>query len=480
MRLVPLFTGTLNTTVRSFGGMEIQEISEEGIQHFFSRTDEVRKKITEIPIDERVEVFEKIGVIWEERLNKNDLKSLRDELTESTGYSERLIEQELKLVRSVFSGDNLKRSLEASFGNLKSLFDFVELGHGEYYRVVPAGPVFIISSGNSLIPPLIPTTLSLLTGNLTLLRPSIANYSGVLEVYKMLNYVDSEAGKLISDALAISYFAHDSPTLKFILTKSKLGVVNFWGGEPARTEVSRLVSENVHHPRLIINGPLTGFVIVDEASADEKIADGLAKNTILYDQQLCSSPTSGVFIGSVEMAKQFANNLTRSLNYYGSLFNLRLSDSQAYLLQSARRIFQIKGAFVYTSNNPYNMWTVVLSKGGSLMDEVVSMVPEFNIYNRRRFIEIVVVEKWEDAVNEVKNLPLRKAFKGVDKVQTVGLAVSENIKDQVVNGLVNSGVYRIVPIEDMYLRSPLEPYDGLHIASSFTYIVYRRDFSSSL
>ncbi len=471
MKLTPLFTGALDTTVRASRGIEIQEISEEGIQQFLSRAADIHKRCSKISIDERIEVFERIGSIWEERLKKNEYSPLRDALAKSTGYSERLIEQELGLIRSVFSGENLRRSLEASFGNVKGLCEFIELVPGEYCRFVPAGPVFIISSGNSLIPPLIPTTLSLLTGDLTLLRPSIANYNGVVEVYKILK----EVSGVFSDALVISYFAHDSPVLKFILTRAKVGVVNFWGGEPARTEVSRLVSDNPHHPRLIVNGPLTGYVIIDEASTNESIADSLAKNIVLYDQQLCSSPTSAVFIGSLERAKEFANNLAKSCNHYGSIFRMGLSEGQAYVLQSARRVFQIKGSFVYGSNDPSNMWTVVLSKEKSVMDDVVSMVPEFNLYNRRRFIEVVVVGNWDKAVEGVRDLPSLRAFRGVDKVQTVGLAVSDKIKRDILEGLVNSGVYRIVPIEDMYLRSPLEPYDGLNIAASFTYIVYKRD-----
>jgi hypothetical protein len=310
---------------------------------------------------------------------------------------------------------------------------------------------------------------------MTILRPSISNYHGVIEVYNTLRTMNSDNARLMSEGLAISYFTHESPSLRYLLTKAKVGVVNFWGGDPARVEVSKLVSENPHRPRLIVNGPLTGSVIIDEVSANETVADGLAKNVVLYDQQLCSSPTSAIFIGSIEKAKEFVNHMAASLNKYGSIYNAKLSESQIYLLQSARRIFQIKGSIVYSSNDPQNMWTVVLSKGKRVLDEVVSTVTGFNIYFRRRFIEIVVVDKWHDAPTFIRELPYCRAFTGVDKVQTVGLAVSDEIKHDLLEDLVNCGVYRIVPVADMYLRSPLEPYDGLNIPSSFTYIIYMRD-----
>ncbi|MBC7113373.1 MAG: aldehyde dehydrogenase family protein [Candidatus Methanomethyliales bacterium] len=475
MRICPSFAGTLDTAVRVSGDLEVEEISEFGVQQLFSKAPDIQRKLSELNIDDRIQVFEEMGKIWEERLRKGQLDALKMTLSESTGYSDSLIEQELSLVCSVFDGESLRRSLEASLGNTETLCKFVEISRGEYKRYFPAGPVFIISSGNSLIPPLIPTTISLLTGNMTILRPSISNYNGVIEVYNILRTMNSEKAKLMSEGLAISYFTHDSPTLKYLLTKARVGVVNFWGGDPARLEVSKLVSENPHRPRLIVNGPLTGFVIVDEDSVDEMVADGLAKNVVLYDQQLCSSPTSAVFIGSFEKAKEFANHMVASLNKYGSIFKTKLSEGQIYLIQSARRIFQIKGSLVYSSNDPQNMWTLVLSKGKRVLDEVVSTVTGFNIYFRRRFIEIVVVDNWHDAPTFIKELPYSKAFRGVDKVQTVGLAVSDKIKQDILEDLVNCGVYRIVPVADMYLRSPLEPYDGLNIPSSFTYIVYMRD-----
>lgn len=219
---------------------------------------------------------------------------------------------------------------------------------------MPIGPVFIISSGNSLIPPLIPTTFSLATGNFTLLRPSLANYCAVVKVYKLLNELSGtlEAAKPFSEALAISYFAHESPTLKHILLSAPLGLVNFWGGEPGRSAVGKLVSENPHHPRYLVNGPLTGFAIIDEGSADEASARGLAFNMILYDQRLCSSPTMAAFVGSWEGAVKFVERVGRHLDIIGSEYELEVSEDFHYVLQSVRRILQTRGSKVTSRIKP--------------------------------------------------------------------------------------------------------------------------------
>ncbi len=60
-------------------------------------------------------------------------------------------------------------------------------------------------------------------------------------------------------------------------------------------------------------------------------------------------------------------------------------------------------------------------------------------------------------------------------MQTVGLAVPDDRQDAISRSLARIGVYRIVPVGDMYMRSALEPYDGISLALPFTYTVYRRD-----
>jgi hypothetical protein len=82
--------------------------------------------------------------------------------------------------------------------------------------------------------------------------------------------------------------------------------VNFWGGEPARTEVMSRAAKNRGHPRCFSNGPLTGFALVSRDGGDERSARGLAENMVLYEQQLCSSPTMGAFVGVTGEALDFA------------------------------------------------------------------------------------------------------------------------------------------------------------------------------
>lgn len=476
MEIAPLCTGDLEITEKKVGDVTIKELSENAVIDFLSRAREVQSSLSSMPIAERVAVFDEISNIWMGKVSSGRLAALRQQLAVATGYSERLIDMEFSLVPAMLNSSNLLKNIDASLmGGAKALEGPAAISKGECIRQMPAGPVFIISSGNSLIPPLIPTTLSLVTGNLTLLRPSIANYSGVCEVYGALSKLPSKAARLFQEALALSYFSHDSPVLRYLLTKAHLGAINFWGGEPARTEVGRQIAENKCHPRLVVNGPLTGQAIIDAKSANAESALGLAKNVVLYDQQLCSSPTQAAFIGTYQEAEAFAKAVGEALDRLSQDFKLRLGEGAAFALQSARRFLTFSGSEVFSSRDASNPWTIVLSKSASTLDEVVLASPEFGLMNRRRFIEIIAVSSQQDAARLVRETPSRRAFRGVDKVQSIGLAVSDDSRSELRELLAKEGVYRILPLGDMYMRSAVEPYDGVGIANSFTYSVYMRD-----
>jgi len=305
LELKPLCSHEHTTVEKKQGNYRILEISSESIQKILSGGSTIQERLSNIGIRKRLKVIGEIGEIWRERLNSGRFEELKRILVKTTGYCEKLIEMEFSLVPIVLNEDSIKKNLECSPArNIEVLERFVEINDGESFRIVPAGPVLIISSGNSLLPSFIPSAISLAAGNLTILKPSLSNYLGIVEAYGILSELASasEEARMMMDALIISYFTHDSVSLRRLLGESEIGVVNFWGGEPARSSITKIVSENPNHPRIVVNGPLTGCALIHEKSAGEEVAKALAKNIILYDQQLCSSPTLAFFIGSWQNA----------------------------------------------------------------------------------------------------------------------------------------------------------------------------------
>lgn len=470
--------GTREVTL---GTIEVKEIDEQSLEAILEGAREVQEKVSRIPIDERLEVLGKMGELWEAKVDSGELEGLAASLAKGTGYDSNLIEMEFSFVKEVLDVDNIRRNLDSSLPQgIRALDSFVDMGEGDSIRNVPAGPVLIISSGNSIVPPLIPTVISMVTGNLTILKPSLTNYEAIIEIMRLVERVGSDASRRMGEALVVSYFSHESSSLEYLLTEGNLGMVNFWGGEPARSEVGRRLATNPNHPAYFVNGPLTGVAIIDEASADRETAEGLALNIVLYDQQLCSSPTSAIFLGTFDKAMDFVSMVGEELDELGKDFKAGLDDDAAFLLQSARRYLQFNGSLVRSSNDPSNMWTVVLSRGKSALVEAVMAYPSLSVYSRKRFIEIVVVEDAADAQRIVDEIPAHPAFEGIDKVQTIGMAVTEENRRNLLERLAFSGVYRVVPLPDMFMRGPVEPYDGACMASLFTYALYSRKGSLEL
>ena len=474
----PRYIGSsLESVEREAGGEKVREITEASLMQILSEGRAIQAEVCDLPLEERLQVIDWLGELWGERLVAGELSGIKEALRQSTGYPSKLIDLEISLVSKVLSGDEIRRNIEASLvGGKNALEGFVSIGEGEALRHMPAGPTLIISSGNSIIPTLIPTAISLTTGNFTLLKPSLSNFHAVAEVFDGLMGLSSKspAAHLMARSLCISYFGHDSPGFTAALAKAPFGVVNYWGGEPGRTSVASRLAQNPHHPRFFVNGPLTGVAVIGAGGDDERVARGLALNMILYEQQLCSSPTVGVYVGGYEEALRFTTKVRSHLEAIGSQYPVEPSNDALFITNSARKVLVLKGSKVIHSERTENPWTLAITKGSSNLDSVVSSFPSFNVHGRRRFLELVVVESVESAADLIKRVPNMASFNGIDRVQTVGVSLAEKDREEALWAFASTGAYRLVPIEDMFMRSASEPYDGTTLASLFTYAVYER------
>jgi hypothetical protein len=162
------------------------------------------------------------------------------------------------------------------------------------------------------------------------------------------------------------------------------------------------------------------------------------------------------------------------LDEIGMEFPLPLDQDRMFILQGARRFIQTEGGTVLSSREPANPWTLVLSKNSSSIGGLATQFPSFNLFARRRFLEIVVVPDADSAVALLRGLHEHPAYRGIDGVQSVGLAIADASRKGMVDRLVNAGVHRILQLGDMFMRGAVEPYDGVPMSSLFTRIVYCR------
>ncbi|MEM2075404.1 MAG: acyl-CoA reductase [Zestosphaera sp.] len=477
MSLEPLHPGAgglTSTPVEE--GLRHSEPTVEWLSNYLSNAKKVQESVRELGFRRRVRVVAELGRIWLERLEGRALEGLKEELVKNTGYSSAMIENDLRLAGEVLKENNIELLIDSGLaGGWRSLDEFVEVAPGERLMNLPAGPVLIIASGNSVVPPLIPTVTSLVTGNVTILRPSLTNYRAVREVFRPLEDLAkvSEDASRLGEALVLTYLSHNSRVFEYLVKEAPVRIVNYWGGEPGRSVIARSVAENPHKPKLYVNGPLTGVAVVDGASAGSWVAEALAREVMMYDQQLCSSPTLALLIGDYGKAVELAREVSKHLDSYSSIHRIEVSEGWMFNLATLRKALELNGAKVIRSGSPENPYTVVVSRGRSSFTGL-RLVP-LNIHSRRRFLEIVAVSSIDECVELIRELPRTPGYAGIDGVQTIAIGVEdEGRRVEYIRRLSRAGVYRIVPLGESFLRTPYEPYDGEYIPRYFTYVLYFR------
>ena len=468
---------------------EIHEPSVETLKKLNGTLLRTQRELREISIDDKLKALEYVGSLWEKKSYERRRK-LEEFLPKTTGYHPNIIEFELSLFPEVLNEEFLKESLDnpmCFYGGRKCLDGFVKVGKNEYVAANPRGPVFIIGGGNSTIPPLIALLTSLYTNNYTLLRPSFANHVGLYEVMKSFEDVIDDRNtehsvrkvlRKLTNATLIAYMSHDSEAYAYLLRRSRVGAVNFWGGEPALSRIKRMVAENPYNPEFIINGPLTGVAIIDgnymKKVGCQDLSRKLALDMVLYNQQMCNSPTEAYYLGSFEEGKRFGKELAKAVEEYERNFPIEVSETEAFKTQLVRRSLRRSGSKVYAPETGEAKWTIVVSEYRSRIDEIVNSNFSFSIHERPLFLEVITLDYIDDALEKIEKLPERACYAGVEKVQTVGYAMDKERVRELARELAMMGIYRVVPIGQMYYRTAFEPSDGEFLPRKFIFFSYFR------
>jgi hypothetical protein len=458
-----------------------KDLTIDSVQRALAFGREDQEKSVDEDAGPRLLVLDDLGRRWRQFLDSSQSEALIEKLSSQTGYCDRMVRIDLEFVSTLLNAKMIRQALNNSLpGGLESLGSFLKSGNEELYRCRPAGPVLTIGSGNSVLPVLISATTALATGNFTIVRPSASNKEAVFQVLSMLEEIgDKEtplapAARRMSNSCVVFYEQAGGSLLRFLMEKAAIGVVNFWGADPALSEVSKMVSSNMNHPHLSLLGPLAGYAVVDKDAELEEAAISLAEGITYYDQQLCSSPTEACFIGDLNQAKHFAENVGKKLEQMTKQFPIVKAEYEIHLLQSARNLLKAKGSELIVPSDGGPEWTLAVSEEKSNLDAAVKDIPEFLLHARRRFLEIIAVKNQGDVLEKIRALPDREPFRGVLRVQTVGLAATRERFEALSSLLYCSKAYRIVPLKDMHIRSPLEPFDGRHLARDFVDIIYIR------
>jgi hypothetical protein len=431
-----------------------------------------QKELKAIPVSDKLEA---IGYVAQTLVEDEEIKSnLSKCLSKSTPYGLEMVNMEIKALPMVMDPDTLGENIDIALNTRFSLDYTSDLD--EVVKREPLGTSFIISAGNATIAAITPLLTSLLTNNFTILKPSVANIEGLVEIMKIFNKKDiclipkiAHALRTIANATVILYMGHDSKAYDYLLSQSPIDVVNFWGGEPARSTIQGKVSKNKNNPKFIVNGPLTGIAVIESHFAYENsyVAKGLALNIDLYEGKACNSPTECLYIGAFEQAVEFGAQVAEELKMLDlKLKPIEVSDGLSAQTHKMRSELRKRGSRVFGSEDA-GRWTLVISE-----EPTVQQIHEdglnFDMYSRPRFIEIITCSTLDVVTTRIKKLKNTACYSGlIDGVQTVGHAMSPELIDKLANILLGH-VYRIVPVQEMFLRTAHEPSDGLYAARELT------------
>ncbi len=456
------------------------------IKKFLENAGGIQKELKSIPTVTKLAAIDAVRELWKDRTYKRH-KILGELLPQTTGYSCQTIDFEITDLPAYFDPESLSEKLNnpASFphGNGNSILEgYIPLREGDYVTANPRGPLLIIGSGNTLVPVLLSFIYSFLTNNTAVIRSSDANYIGMREILK--SFKDAalksqspvkEALELAQESVLIVNVAHTSSEYRTLLEEGAFNLVHFWGGGEALSFVRECLAKNPRIPRLLVNGPLTGVVLIDSdyiLHYCDTVASELAFNMTIFEQKLCSSPTECYFIGKEKECLHFAHVLADQVETYNRLYPHTTDTDLAIKIQLVRTLIKREGVTVMTPESNSADWTIVVSKGSSVLDKVCTQKLRVSIYERTTFLELITVDTMEEAVDMVRTLPEKKCHKGIEKVGTVGYAMGLERAQKCAEMLFDVGVYRVVPMTGIFGRGSFEPADGVCIPREYTFLSY--------
>src|SRR5689334_19764594 len=138
----------------------------------------------------------------------------------------------------------------------------------------------------------------------------------------------------------------------------------------------------------------------------------------LFGQQMCSSPTEAHLVGSRADAELFAVELAGELARSGEAKARRLDDRQAVLLDRVRDRCDEAGSAVLTPREGTSEWTVVVSSGSSVLDDLPASLA-LGIHDRHGFLELIAVPDLDAVADRIAALPAAPCHQGIKQVQTV-------------------------------------------------------------
>lgn len=399
------------------------------------------KDLDELSVDEIISFYDKLGKLWGRK--NYDLKKDAIELTEIvTGLHRKMVEHTFDFIPYFCNKKTLEIRLETELGGKRYLDGWLPKYEAEVHAL-PRGKILHIMAGNVPIVGAMSLLRGTLTKNANILK--LPSRDIISSLYFALSYKDIDEDHPILKTTSVVYWKGGSDIEDKFL--SFCDAVNVWGGKQAVEAIRKKAPYGVE---LLEFGPKKSIQLIKVDGDIHKVADEIAHDISLYDQEACHSPQEAFVEGDVDrLVKVLIPALEEQLIHLPKGY---MTIDQHATVSHERLMAKFRGDKVHHPKG--TEWTVIVSDD-----------PE---KERRhplsRTIYIYPVKKLEQALNYVNRA-----------TQTVGVH-PRKLKKRYREELTKRGVDRVTDVGKMGYFALGAPHDGIYPLSRMVrWVKSRRD-----
>lgn len=410
---------------------------------------EEQLKLAEYPLDRILRLLGKVGDLWADPTYPRR-EFLEKHLPEETGFSSKMLRLAFEELVSILDPDTLRKKIEKELPS-------------EYLaspRQYPLGVVLHVLSGNIFLVGAGSLVEGLLTKNVTILKA--ASGEGLFLPELIESILECDEDRVVSCAIAlVDYSSRQSDVI--VEFKKRVDGIVVWGGEQA---VKAYREGLPARTRLIVFGPKLSLAMITRAGIArhglEKLAETLAKEITIWDQNACTAPQLAFVEGERE-ACRLVDALAAALGKLEIELPAGTADlNTAVEIGKIRSVFEIaeaRGVGLLRASAKGVDWTVVLDR-----DRTIEPSP------LHRTLRVIPVQKIDETYSEVERL------RGY--IQTIGLECAPEEGLSLAHDLGVRGALRIVTLGQMAGGEIDDPHDGQYDLPQLVNLVVSRSMKT--
>lgn len=270
------------------------------------------RQLASTPIDLIIDVLHDLGLRWKE--GSPFYHEALIKLPREISFSKSMIEETLKIIPELLNRENLIKRLNAELGDYKILDRFCSLDSFEgQVRAFPLGTLLHVSAGNVFLGCIDSLLMGLLTKNISILKLSSQN-----QIFPELftrSFYEVDHKKILCDKFYILHWKGGDQEIEGLL-KKKVRAILAWGGEEMLQSYSSGLGQGV---KLLDFGPKISIQVLSKKAFEQtflsELADAIAKDVCLWDQQACASSQNLFFEEGIDV-KALMNALAVSFDKF--------------------------------------------------------------------------------------------------------------------------------------------------------------------